>query len=90
MSRLHRLTGVVVLALAAAITPLGIAGATPASADGPAPARTSIAIEFHPDAAKGCWEAECGAGEVPIKFVWPSCYAHEGSQYLPWCQDIYP
>jgi len=39
---------------------------------------------------KHCLEAECGADEVPIRFVDPSCYAHEGADALPWCQDIFP
>jgi hypothetical protein len=32
-----------------------------------------------------CWEAECGGDEIPWELVDPSCYAHEGSKYLPWC-----
>jgi hypothetical protein len=43
-----------------------------------------------PQPVKHCLEAECGADEVPIRFVDPSCYAHEGADALPWCQDIFP
>ena len=41
-------------------------------------------------ATRTCWAAECGAPPVPIRLVDPVCYAHEGSQYVPQCQDIYP
>ena len=49
-----------------------------------------LAVEARQTGQTGCWAAECGAPPVPIKLVDPVCYAHEGSQYVPQCQDIYP
>jgi hypothetical protein len=37
--------------------------------------------------AQGCWAAECGGDPKPFVLVPPICYAHEGSQYVPQCQD---
>jgi hypothetical protein len=34
-----------------------------------------------------CGDAECGSDWGYYDFVDPSCYAHEGADALPWCQD---
>ena len=83
MSRAARLVGIVVLSLASVV---GL-GASAAAADGGTTLRATLTVA---PPVKHCLEAECGADEVPIRFVDPSCYAHDGADALPWCQDIFP
>ena len=82
-----RLTRTAVLVFALLSLASGSAAAAGPGAPG---AASKVAVEAGHGDTKGCWAAECGGGTVPWKLVLPICYAHEGSQYVPQCQDIYP
>jgi hypothetical protein len=90
---LHRLARGTILAFALVAAIGGSASAAPetksAAAAGRDTARVVLAAPS-PGPSTGCWAAECPGDPVPWKLVLPICYAHEGSQYLPQCQDIYP
>jgi len=85
MQLIVRFTRTAVLVL----TLLAIASSSAAAASTSA-ATSKVSVEAGQTSAKDCWQAECGSGPVPWKLVLPICYAHEGSQYVPQCQDIYP
>jgi hypothetical protein len=72
------------------LTLLATASSSAAAASTSANATSKVSVEAGQTSAKDCWQAECGSGPVPWKLVLPICYAHEGSQYVPQCQDIYP